>query len=152
MRLIDADVLNEDIERVFDGVCSYDVSPSTAVSDFQQIVDTQITIEAVPVVHGKWERTNITCEDGWALYRCTNCDWHTTYYYSFSASPTYNFCPNCGADMRRKEHIDEDTKLVIDEDGVMYRVVSKERALKAIDKWEKVVKERIEEMRGKEQI
>jgi hypothetical protein len=63
------------------------------------------TIEAVPVVHGKWERTNITCEDGWALYRCTNCDWHTTYYYSFSASPTYNFCPNCGADMRGKEHI-----------------------------------------------
>ena len=58
------------------------------------------TIEAVPVVHGSWERTDITeDEDGWALYRCSCCDWHTTCYYSFSASPTYNFCPNCGAKM-----------------------------------------------------
>lgn len=69
------------------------------------VIREQPTIEVAPVVHGEWERTNITCEDGWALYRCTNCDWHTTYYYSFSASPTYNFCPNCGADMRGKEQV-----------------------------------------------
>ena len=57
------------------------------------------TVDAQPVLHGKWERTDITEENGWALYRCSCCDWHTTYYYSFSASPTYNFCPNCGAKM-----------------------------------------------------
>ena len=51
------------------------------------------------VQHGKWERTDITEENGWALYRCSCCNWHTTYYYSFIASPTYNFCPNCGAKM-----------------------------------------------------
>lgn len=51
------------------------------------------------VQHGKWERTDITEESGWTLYRCSCCNWHTTYYYSFSASPTYNFCPNCGAKM-----------------------------------------------------
>lgn len=61
-------------------------------------------IEAMPTVdavvrHGNWERTDITEESGWALYRCSCCDWHTTYYYSFSASPTYNFCPNCGSKM-----------------------------------------------------
>ena len=57
------------------------------------------TVDAEPVRHGKWERTDITAEDGWALYRCSCCNWHTTYYYSFSASPTYNYCPNCGAKM-----------------------------------------------------
>ena len=33
--------LIEDIEREFDGVCVYDVSPSQAVSDFIEIVDRQ---------------------------------------------------------------------------------------------------------------
>lgn len=56
-------------------------------------------LDVVPVQYGKWERTDITEESGWALYRCSCCNWHTTYYYSFSASPTYNFCPNCGAKM-----------------------------------------------------
>ncbi len=33
--------LIEDIEKEFDGVCVYDVSPSQAVSDFIEIVDRQ---------------------------------------------------------------------------------------------------------------
>ena len=60
----------------------------------------QPTVDAAPVVQGEWKRTDITTDDGWALYRCSCCDWHTTYYYSHYASPDYNYCPNCGADMR----------------------------------------------------
>ena len=144
MRLIDADALLKDIKGR--------KTRTYPKGELEWTIEQQPTIEAVPVMRGKWERTNITCEDGWALYRCTNCDWHTTYYYSFSASPTYNFCPNCGAYMRGNEHIDEDTKLVIDEDGVMYRVVSREKAIKIAEKALEVVNKRIEEMRGKEQV
>lgn len=94
MRLIDADTLTDYIKvwNVGEGI-------GDNHSEILKAVDRQPTIEAIPVVHGERERTNITTEDGWALYRCTCCDWHTTYYYSFSASPTYNFCPNCGAKM-----------------------------------------------------
>lgn len=41
--------LIEDIEREFDGVCTYDVSPSQAVSDFIEIVDRQPPEECVPL-------------------------------------------------------------------------------------------------------
>lgn len=39
--MIDEKKLIEDIEKEFDGVCTYDVSPSQAVQDFTDIVDRQ---------------------------------------------------------------------------------------------------------------
>ena len=39
--MIDEKKLIADIEEEFDGVCSYDVSPSQAVQDFTDIVDRQ---------------------------------------------------------------------------------------------------------------
>lgn len=39
--MIDEKKLIEDIEKEFDGVCVYDVSPSQAVADFVEIVDRQ---------------------------------------------------------------------------------------------------------------
>ena len=39
--MIDEKKLIEDIEKEFDGVCTYDVSPSRAVQDFTDIVDRQ---------------------------------------------------------------------------------------------------------------
>lgn len=99
-RLIDANVLMEDIIKRFH--CKPYIEVGNNCEYIHNIIDDQPTIEAVEVVRGEWERTDITDEDGWALYRCTHCDWHTTYYYSFSASPVYNFCPNCGADMRKE--------------------------------------------------
>lgn len=49
MRLIDADVLDGLIEEEFDGVCVYDVSPSQAVYDFQDIVCRAPTAKALPL-------------------------------------------------------------------------------------------------------
>lgn len=50
------------------------------------------TVEAVPVVHGSWE-TEFTAL--LVVYRCSECNCAT-------ALGQTNFCPNCGADMRKK--------------------------------------------------
>ena len=50
------------------------------------------TIEAVPVVHGEWERIPYSFVGG---YRCSCCGQKTL-------ERHWNFCPNCGADMRKK--------------------------------------------------
>jgi hypothetical protein len=57
------------------------------------------SVDAVEVVHGEWIRTDITVDDGWALYRCSHCNELTTYYYSPSARPTDKYCRECGAKM-----------------------------------------------------
>ena len=58
------------------------------VMDF---IDSQSTIDAVEVVHGRWEfEKNPYLRDTW-LYRCTACDGR------YGDNPRY--CPNCGAKM-----------------------------------------------------
>lgn len=67
--MIDEKKLIEDIEKEFDGVCTYDVSPSRAVQDFTDIVDRQPKAGVwIPVserlpenykdVLVQWEKTN----------------------------------------------------------------------------------------------
>lgn len=52
--MIDEKKLIEDIEKEFDGVCVYDVSPSQAINDFVQIVDRQPKVgEWIPCSSGK---------------------------------------------------------------------------------------------------
>ena len=43
--MIDEKKLIEDIEKEFEGVCVYDVSPSQAVNDFVEIVDRQPKVD-----------------------------------------------------------------------------------------------------------
>ena len=102
MRLIDADKLYDDIVQYRDE--NMLGGGNLLVDDILEDINLSPTVDAEPVRHGKWERTDITEESGWALYRCSCCNWHTTYYYSFSASPTYNFCPNCGAKMEVNDY------------------------------------------------
>ncbi len=47
-----------------------------------------------PVVRGKW----IQCKN-WTKCVCSACSWEIT----FVTGNSYNFCPNCGADMKEKE-------------------------------------------------
>lgn len=155
MRLIDADKLykklKDDVVRIpyieedrdmFYHNSGYNCAMVAAYLE----VEKQPTIEAVPVVHGEWVKE----ENTWV---CSVCRKENACAYSEELQRFLDFfCPKCGADMRGNEHIDEDTKLVIDEDGVMYRVVSRERAIKALDKWAEVVNKRNEEMRGKEKV
>lgn len=48
------------------------------------------TVEVVPVVRGKWK---FHCH---SIYVCSNCGKEVDY------KGMSNFCPNCGADMRKK--------------------------------------------------
>lgn len=57
--------------------------------------------------HGEWIEREVVDEPGiieeWQSARCSVCGlYHTTpYMYYFHR---YNFCPNCGADMRKKQN------------------------------------------------
>ena len=83
MRLIDADNLK---------------IPSDAPykASVKRVVAQQPTVEAVPVVHGEWILEEKAGVDYWC---CSHCHKIRSEYY---AKPKDNFCPNCGADMRKK--------------------------------------------------
>lgn len=99
MRLIDADALTESMKWSCEQNCQKCIYQTFLSSDIHcGLIDEQPTIEAVPVVHAEWKMR------GGKLY-CTNCgknalaekdcdDW-----YGCAKS---DFCPNCGADMRKK--------------------------------------------------
>ena len=58
-----------------------------------ELVEKQPTVDAVEVVHGRWESTTEQDEFGeMDFFKCSVCGqlrWFET-----------NYCPNCGADMR----------------------------------------------------
>ena len=56
----------------------------------EQIIKEQPTVDAVPVVRGEWVGIEYDM-----FFKCSRCG-HTTDYM------LTNFCPNCGADMRKK--------------------------------------------------
>ena len=85
-RLIDANALMDDVEM--DGALYACLG---AVDDVRFLVDSQATVDAVEVVHGRWIWTITGEEDYEQYYRCSKCNDH-----SYSE---YNYCPNCGAKM-----------------------------------------------------
>lgn len=100
MRLIDADALEKEIEEITKEPDYQHEGEdwSVGVIIAQSAVQDAPTIEAVPVVHAEWKMR------GGKLY-CTNCgkkaleekdrdDWY--------GCERSNFCPHCGADMRKK--------------------------------------------------
>lgn len=61
----------------------------------ENIVNEQPPVEAVPVVHGEWiYNRNYTWE-------CSECGFRPFKGY-IPKEPGFNFCPNCGSDMRKK--------------------------------------------------
>ena len=100
MRLIDADELE----------CVYAILPQDTSEDYKEgygdgmnyvldIIDDLPTIG--PVKHGRWKREVLGSTSGYGttvMYQCSECE--------RMAISGYNYCPNCGADMRGEE--DED--------------------------------------------
>ncbi|MBQ0037834.1 MAG: hypothetical protein KBS74_04085 [Clostridiales bacterium] len=91
MRLIDADLPMEQMEKLLDHhLMMGNFSADGAVSDCVEFLKTAPTIDAEPVVHGRW----IDDDDG---YHCSICG--EDYCYLFFKCELYNYCPNCGAKM-----------------------------------------------------
>lgn len=59
-------------------------------------LEEQPTFEAVPVVHGEWIYTQ------YHTWECGNCGFHPFKGY-IPKEPDFNFCPKCGADMRKNK-------------------------------------------------
>ena len=101
MRLIDADAFfKSEIERCG---CVPLIGSCTADNEiFKFILEQQPTIEAQPVVYGEW------IENTFGYFVCSKCkriakgDVVGFFSYRKFRQEKTNFCPNCGADMRKK--------------------------------------------------
>ena len=95
-RLIDA---NAEIKKLKDGYCLncadyYEILCKTCdIKEAMRIMDDAPTVDAVPVVHGRWQKRTFVGVGGSIPigYRCSRC------MLTFDAES--NYCPNCGAKM-----------------------------------------------------
>lgn len=92
MRLIDAELLIEELRD--DDVVEWNWP------QINLIIKMQPTVDAVPVVHGKWiirggKRYCSVCKERACVTRDSEDFWYTV---------GTNFCPNCGADMREVQN------------------------------------------------
>lgn len=88
MRLINADELNfEDLK--------HEPYPDLTA---KAIVDRAPTVDAVPIVHGRWVIETIDKKERKTSVTCSECE----AFFSlglFDFGLCYNYCPNCGAKM-----------------------------------------------------
>lgn len=92
MRTIDADELKKNVELNAETVC-----PKEHLVKILYGIDDAPTIDAVPVVHGRWEEwwpgISLIMTGEEMLYRCSACD------AKYPDVEGYRHCPNCGAKM-----------------------------------------------------
>ena len=62
-------------------------------TEIDEVIDNAPTVDAVEVVHGRWQERRFICMDSEVMlgYRCSRC------MLTFDAET--NYCPNCGAKM-----------------------------------------------------
>ena len=93
IRLIDANALAEEFVG---GECMKSMAEAIADKRFVKAIRQAPTINAVSVVHGRWETKAYTTEDDWGVINhreevCSECGkWQIE---------RSNFCPHCGAKM-----------------------------------------------------
>ena len=66
--------------------------------DKGEIIDVILSVDAEPVRHGKW----LCSDDIYETAVCSVCNFDTGEPYEY-VKKSWNFCPNCGAKMERKE-------------------------------------------------
>lgn len=94
MRLIDA----EELERLFNEQIEQGVGVIGAFDAFADALQDTPTVDAAPVVHGRWE-DSIDEWFGTDVYTCSKC---RESYVLVEGTPKQNlwhYCPNCGAKM-----------------------------------------------------
>lgn len=91
-KLIDADALIENIVETAKDL------RTLSTKTIGEAIHKTPTVDAVPVRHGKWIHKWSGCGSVWLEQRCSECG------VTFEEEPIdYNYCPNCGADMREEE-------------------------------------------------
>ena len=86
MRLIDADALKEKISEAH----------FKTYGNAMKCIMEAPTVDAVPVVHGRWIDDGGLDEDGNGQYRCSSCGVGEKH----NPTVTVSYCWNCGAKMR----------------------------------------------------
>ena len=97
-RLIDADAVQIQIDKYAERIRrlkkgKIPKAELAVLLDCKGCVDNTPTVDAVPVVHGKWERVKMWT--GFETLYCSECNYETNI--------GSNYCPNCGADMRGEQ-------------------------------------------------
>ena len=90
MRLIDADALGV-------GLCSRDVLPADYCAGWNgmiRLLEKAPTVDAVPVVHGRWVHKGPRFRGGVDWWHCSNCGSLAS-----GAEIKFRYCPHCGARM-----------------------------------------------------
>ena len=107
------DALDEQIEQCNKALGSFDISPKDEYAikvERASLEAYKEQLENMPSAEpkrGKWiycEDSTADCVDG---YRCDQCGLFVPWDYqhkSIDYIKDYNFCPNCGADMRGKQN------------------------------------------------
>jgi rubrerythrin len=87
-RLIDANELKKHLHKD-------PLYPLVEKYGMDGVIDAQPTIDAEPVKRGKWTFIRLTDRDyGHKAKECSSCG------STFFDTKQWNYCPNCGADMR----------------------------------------------------
>lgn len=101
MRLIDADELKGRIQEWADR-CNSSLIKSLCFIKAKDVVVNAPTVDAAPVVHGRWEyREDVLTMDGIKnFYQCSNCEKSVTEEtFDDEWSMDFDRCPSCGARM-----------------------------------------------------
>ena len=97
-RLIDANDVIDEINEAISNIAftsPYQSDINTMLSGMERVLDiveASPTVDAVEVVHGRWEKFHHGSYDFALRLRCSHCR-HVVYEWGF------NYCPNCGAKM-----------------------------------------------------
>lgn len=96
-RLIDTDALADAIQKERNLLIEREQygAEHILVHHFERILEDVPTVDAVPVVHGRWETVNLLGANS-VSFISTNCSVCGEY----PASRYWKYCPKCGAKMR----------------------------------------------------
>ena len=93
-RLIDANAFKKENERLLH--CDF---PYLSETTLEELIDEAPTIDAEPVRHAKWIKADSQqyFRKHYPCFTCSECG------YRKDSQKKWNYCPNCGADMRGEE-------------------------------------------------
>ena len=105
MRLIDADAIYKILESceirkatIGNPLTDWEYGYTCGIERAESEIECAPTVDAVPVRHGKW----LCSDDMYETAVCSVCNYDTEEPYEY-VKKSWNFCPNCGAKMERKE-------------------------------------------------